>query len=650
MGCLRTYRRRIPQKNRSNEGIFDCFWCLPVCGKCCRRTRKSSRIVVPEVLVEHTRETSEENLEGTEAEHEESPVSSKAKINQAGRVRIEKGPASPLLPDTWRELSSNESVETGNHRKNPDKNGPITINGAKLDHAGRVRKGKSPAQLALPSDWQELPPSSTNAEDPNHEKTASGDATVDKTGVQHESDSIRKYIASLQKTPSTTVATSSQHLAAPISSIRASRQGSDSPRMGRAQYGALKRSWSSLAQSLKLTFTRGRESSGIATEQLRVFVGTWNMNARIPVGDISAFLGDARSNKPPPFEDCHLLVLGTQECEERLETAGIWQPREKARWMELLKQVVGPKYVPVATRTLVGLHLVVFVAKRYRQAVQDISTSDVRVFLNGAKGAVAIAFRFYGRSYSFVNAHLKAHEGSADQRNADWRKINETMAFSNFTTADCTETSERGLAGKFDYIFWMGDLNYRTFLGPKKVGLAKSLLAQDPPDLNVFLANDELRHAYEAGLVFEGYSEGAITFRPTFKYDVPGIPTPPPTPAPSSLVQALSPGYDSSNKQRMPSYTDRILFRTRLPAAHATPNGHGQSNQQIPPLGQFLNSRIEIVRYTDCHSILESDHKPVYGIYRISEDLPAITHQAGLISATQSPQRPRKLWGFRRKR
>ena len=47
------------------------------------------------------------------------------------------------------------------------------------------------------------------------------------------------------------------------------------------------------------------------------------------------------------------------------------------------------------------------------------------------------------------------------------------------------------------------------------------------------------------GEVFQEFDEGVITFAPTFKYD-PG-----------------TDNYDSSSKQRVPSYTDRILFRVR---------------------------------------------------------------------------------------
>lgn len=96
------------------------------------------------------------------------------------------------------------------------------------------------------------------------------------------------------------------------------------------------------------------------------------MNAHVPTGDISTFLGDARNRATPPFSGCHIVVIGTQECEERLESAGIRQPKEKQKWVTLLKVLVGNSYVLIGTRTLVGLHLAVFVLKRCRQHVSGM--------------------------------------------------------------------------------------------------------------------------------------------------------------------------------------------------------------------------------------------------------------------------------------
>eukprot|EP00461_Guttulinopsis_vulgaris_P006960 UN07002 len=54
---------------------------------------------------------------------------------------------------------------------------------------------------------------------------------------------------------------------------------------------------------------------------------------------------------------------------------------------------------------------------------------------------------------------------------------------------------------------------------------------------------DQLKHQVDQNNIFYGFNEGIIAFPPTYKYD-PGLQC-----------------YDTSPKQRIPSWTDRILVR-----------------------------------------------------------------------------------------
>ncbi|KAM7447207.1 inositol polyphosphate 5-phosphatase [Porites harrisoni] len=77
------------------------------------------------------------------------------------------------------------------------------------------------------------------------------------------------------------------------------------------------------------------------------------------------------------------------------------------------------------------------------------------------------------------------------------------------------------------------------------------------------------------GKVFVGFSEQPIRFLPSYKHDI------------------QSDTYDSSSKNRVPSWTDRILYR---------------SNDL---------SSIEPLMYSSCVSVKTSDHRPVFGIYQV---------------------------------
>lgn len=131
----------------------------------------------------------------------------------------------------------------------------------------------------------------------------------------------------------------------------------------------------------------------------------------------------------------------------------------------------------------------------------------------------------------------------------------------------------------FDYVFWFGDLNFRI-TQPRQQVLNWIRATQFPTNPNVplpfcdqltycmkrgtvlrFFFSDELFYfssganlkskfnisdcSHFSGEVFRGFQEAPITFPPTYKFDL-GSQT-----------------YDTSSKNRTPSYTDRILFKMR---------------------------------------------------------------------------------------
>lgn len=67
------------------------------------------------------------------------------------------------------------------------------------------------------------------------------------------------------------------------------------------------------------------------------------------------------------------------------------------------------------------------------------------------------------------------------------------------------------------HIFWIGDLNYRIEEPP---GLQLPCNRASPNAYDVLMKYDQLRIEMGKGNCFDGYSEGRIKFRPTYKYDV----------------------------------------------------------------------------------------------------------------------------------
>src|SRR5947207_15403058 len=145
----------------------------------------------------------------------------------------------------------------------------------------------------------------------------------------------------------------------------------------------------------------------------------------------------------------------------------------------------------------------------------------------GNKGAIAIRLEYGTTSICFVTAHLAAGHSNVDQRNMDYYTIDHGLHF----------TYRRSISDH-DLVFWASDSNYRIGLPNEEV---RKLITEERWD--TLYENDQLNLGMIAGETFPYYNEGTINFPPTYKFD-------------NGTDQ-----YDTSEKQRIHAWTDRILFR-----------------------------------------------------------------------------------------
>ena len=284
--------------------------------------------------------------------------------------------------------------------------------------------------------------------------------------------------------------------------------------------------------------------------KLRLFVGSWNMNGQTPPVYLADFLLPQNIEFVPD-----LLVIGTQEC-----------MGETKEWEIRLQDTLGPSHVLFHSHGLGTLHLAIFLR---RDLIWFCSVPEVDSFSTRpgstfkTKGAVAIAFLLFGTSFLFVNSHLTAHQENVQDRIRDLTKIN---AMLHLPRSLPIRKRHRNLADNFDCAFWCGDLNFR-------IEQTREVVIRDVRDGLSVLEFDQLNYLRSEGLIFGGYIEDPIRFLPTYKYD-PG-----------------TNNFDTSSKQRVPSYTDRILYKCHK----STP---------VTPL-----------HYDIVPGVVTSDHKPVWGMW-----------------------------------
>ena len=329
----------------------------------------------------------------------------------------------------------------------------------------------------------------------------------------------------------------------------------------------------------------------------------------------------------------------------------------------------------------------------------------------------------------FVNCHLTAgvEKGNLERRNWDAAQILQRTKFDPiFDGDDVMEESGEGI-GDEDFAFWFGDLNYRlesmpgedvrrllmlhtrneygqqqtsrkriddelakpelpsfsrnqeaanrpstddtssnhtaveNFSGQTVASSITTLPSQETLDpisdptslqttLSSLLAHDQLQsQMYSRKAFHDGWQEGLIDFLPTYKYDIGSVGM-----------------FDSSEKQRGPSWCDRILFRTRQdklryeqkvrdeeiakkkdsemklqgvvdavtdesvlfdydPETDGADNEYTEIDEQSPDPGLVttkagFEDRLRLDYYKSHQRVLSSDHKPLDAVFTLDYD------------------------------
>lgn len=322
---------------------------------------------------------------------------------------------------------------------------------------------------------------------------------------------------------------------------------------------------------------QAREQEYVAKSKVTVFVGTWNVNDQKPPESLALWLTAAE-----PMAD--IVAIGLQELDLTASALLAGETAKGKVWEICIIHALnakGPRYQLLMSKQLAGMMLLVAVKREHMERIQDPRDCVVPVGILGManKGAVSIRFQFDDSTFCFVNSHLCAHQANVLRRNQDFREIATRTQFSTVVSPPLSQSGAGSRAGgtrgmprsssfaslrelpssspkpvrvtnslgsdvdvwtiySHNHLFWLGDLNYRIDLSNDV--LRSAISRSDWPLLR---AADQLLIQKEQGQIFEGFLEGQLDFAPTYKYDL------------------LSTNYDTSEKVRLPAWTDRILWK-----------------------------------------------------------------------------------------
>ena len=220
---------------------------------------------------------------------------------------------------------------------------------------------------------------------------------------------------------------------------------------------------------------KDREEQYMGKTPLNMVVTTWNVGAIKPnFGDIHEWLTDDL------LKDADVVVVGLQEVCELKGTDGITTDESiGTAWARKIvehlnsygfKRYATPDASPgfkprmyelVASQQLVGVLLLVFKFTELPAKVTGVHVDKVGVGIMGVlgnKGGAAIRLVVAETSVCFMCTHLSAHHDSSARRNQDFHEILRRMVFNGELEAG--ESASPVL--ECDFVFWMGDLNYRV--------------------------------------------------------------------------------------------------------------------------------------------------------------------------------------------
>lgn len=237
----------------------------------------------------------------------------------------------------------------------------------------------------------------------------------------------------------------------------------------------------------------------------------------------------------------------------------------KEHWHSLLaSHFPEDEYACIAKLSAWDRCLNIFVRRNLLSAVSRVRHDTANVGLGGVagnKGAIGARFTVFDTDFVIINSHLAAHSSEVNRRNEDFASI--ANGLRNLRDNQDVDI----VASAVHHLFWMGDLNYRIDLERDKT--LELIKERNWEQLN---EADQLTQEMKAGRAFQGFLEGKTDFPPTYRYE------------------RGSREY-SAVKLRVPSYCDRILYRS-LPGC-----------------------KLELHEYKPADEIQTSDHSPVVGVF-----------------------------------
>ncbi|GAA5987166.1 hypothetical protein JCM11641_002152 [Rhodosporidiobolus odoratus] len=251
--------------------------------------------------------------------------------------------------------------------------------------------------------------------------------------------------------------------------------------------------------------------------------------------------------------------------------------------IDAVKLHLGADFKLVQETKLVGLYQVVFAKKSVKNQIRNLASHRIKAGFDevyGNKGSIMTRLVINDSSFCFVNSHLAAGKTHPAERERDLITILDGRAGFPRPSANTQHAYLGGGDGTTvsdcEMVFFAGDLNFRIDMPRQQVLDTVSQTPSPQRAISTLLPHDELTTLRKTNPSFRlrSFQEAPICFFPTYKYD------------------HFSNEYDTSAKQRTPSWCDRVLWRSERKES-VKPVSYGRFEANI------------------------SDHRPVAAIFEV---------------------------------
>ena len=306
-------------------------------------------------------------------------------------------------------------------------------------------------------------------------------------------------------------------------------------------------------------------------KDLRFSVITWNVASVKPHPMVIDEINQAfQCGKEKA--DCVFIAL--QEIDMGVVSIVAGSTGVSDKWSKIVAEAVqrgGGAYEVIAEETLGGVFAAVIVRRdaKPRLVVNHIKTVRLGVMGMAANKGAAIFYCNAGIArFVLIGCHLSPHTEHWQQRNDQIKQLLKTVA------------------GQYDYLIFVGDLNYRITLS-----YDETLKLINSNQIGQLLGKDQLRITMANDKEIGTLKEPPLQFMPTYKFDK------------NSAV------YDTSQKRRVPSWTDRILVK-RAPKRLAigtlqnlTLDVHQTPQYNFPQMPKCVAFRRGVCQFSDHRSV-----------------------------------------------